>query len=152
MIAKYVNGKWKAIKLTTFIIFDEINSGDCFCEIFSKGKGKFIVELMKPNGEEYEKKTIPIKIQNPTDNPLQLIPFIKEIQELILDKKEYYRIIKIDQSPSLIWDVKTGYVYDKKEKKVAKEKSTSKLIRELIRLRYPDKCSAVLLRKKRRYK
>lgn len=42
-------------------------------------------------------------------------------------------------------------MFKTRKNKVTKEKSTSKLVRELIQLKFLEKCSAILLRIKRRY-
>ena len=145
VVAKHNGSTWKITYLSDFGNDLMKNKGDCFCEIYNKGKDKYFATIFYPNGDQYAEDLYAIKISVPFDRSVIPIPLPTD---LILSESEPLKKFIFNREDEYLWYNQLGTIY-KDEEKVGVAKNPNRVIRTILMHKYNEHCRSLKLKKMR---
>ena len=145
VIAKYYGNTWKLTYISDFGMDERKTKGDCFCQIYSKGKEKFFATILYPDGDQYTEDLFNIKITVPFD--FSAIPFPIPT-DIILSRKEPLKKFTFNQEDAYHWYDQTGAIYKDKEQ-IGEATNPNKVVRSVLLYMYKNHCRTLKLKKMR---
>lgn len=143
LIAKHDGEKWLIAYINDLGIDELKVRGECYCQIYSKGKTKAFATLLYPDGDQYTEEMYNVKIGEPFDYSVipVTIPF-----DILTSSRTYVYKFTFNNDDVYHWYSKTGEVY-KDKKSIGNARSQNKVIRKILMFKHKESCRLLKLKK-----